>query len=475
MRATLILFLLFLVMKGMAQNEVNSRLTMAQKVIVDIPYIDKGDTYHQLDLYLPALVENAPVLVFVHGGDRGDKRYETLGTAFARKGIVVAVPNYRLVPEHSHPAQTDDIAAAVAWVRKHINEVGGNPNAIVLSGHSSGAVLVAMVGLDKTYLSKHGMQPTDLAGYVPISGLYDLAGTDQWLLDWFGKEETQRKAISPIAHTTSPTAPFLLMAGESDFKEAIDSAEKLTQLLKSTSNKADFRKISRRNHVGIVREMVMNDDPAFREVLGFIRQHTAATQSGTDAVKRQFGFEVVNRTLQKSTERGKDIIRFSEAEGSGVAWLTNKTFSEGTIEFDARGRDVPQKSFIGVAFHGVDNKTYEAVYFRPFNFQATDPIRKIHAVQYVFEPAFPWEVLRAKRNGEFEKAILPATIQATDWFHAKVEVRKGRIRVFVDGSPVPCLDVPTLNLSGQSGKVGLWVGNNSNGDFANLTISNTTP
>jgi hypothetical protein len=181
-------------------------------------------------------------------------------------------------------------------------------------------------------------------------------------------------------------------------------------------------------------------------------------------------YTVVNRTLSSFEENGKKGIRFSESEGNGIAWLDGKDFSEGTITFEARGRDVLQKSFIGVAFHGTDDQTYEAIYFRPFNFQSTDPVRKIHAVQYVFEPKYPWNVLRDTRNGEFEKAILPATVQATDWFRARVEVKNGRIKVFVNGSKTPCLDVPTLNSDGKKGKLGFWVGDNSNGDFANLKI-----
>jgi len=181
-------------------------------------------------------------------------------------------------------------------------------------------------------------------------------------------------------------------------------------------------------------------------------------------------YTVVNRTLSSFEEEGKKGIRFSEAQGSGVAWIDGKEFSEGTITFEARGRDVFQKSFIGVAFHGTDDQTYEAIYFRPFNFQSTDPVRKIHAVQYVFEPKYPWNVLRDTRNGEFEAAIVPATVQATDWFRAKVEVTNGRIKVFVNDSKTPSLDVPALNPDGKNGKIGFWVGSGSNGDFANLKI-----
>jgi hypothetical protein len=188
--------------------------------------------------------------------------------------------------------------------------------------------------------------------------------------------------------------------------------------------------------------------------------------------KQLFGqtYQVYNRTLSPVTEDGKSFVRFSEGAGGGVAWLTDKTFSEGTIEFDVRGRDGLQRSFVGVAFHGVDDKTYESVYFRPFNFQATDPVRKIHAVQYVYEPELGFQKLRDTRKDEFEADMNPETVQATDWFHARVEVRNNRIRVFVNDAKTPTLDVPTLNPNPTGKRIGYMVGNNSNGDFANLQI-----
>jgi hypothetical protein len=154
-----------------------------------------------------------------------------------------------------------------------------------------------------------------------------------------------------------------------------------------------------------------------------------------------------------------------------MAWIKDVEFSEGTIEFDARGRDVFQKSFIGIAFHGIDNEIYETVYFRPFNFQSTDPVRKIHAVQYSFEPNYGFQQLRNTRKDEFESAIKPANIQASDWFHVKIEIEGNKIRGFVNGLKEPCIEVTTLNPNPMGKKVGFWVGNGSNGDFANFKIS----
>ena len=153
---------------------------------------------------------------------------------------------------------------------------------------------------------------------------------------------------------------------------------------------------------------------------------------------------------------------------TGVAYLKDVTFSTGTIEIDLRGKDVFQKSFIGIAFHGVDTVAADIVYFRPFNFRADDPVRKIHAVQYVSEPEFPWHKLREEKNGVYEKAIEPPP-SATDWFHAKIVVEGSEIRVYVNNNPTPSLTVNKLN-SRREGMIGLW-NTGLDGDFANLTIS----
>ena len=153
-----------------------------------------------------------------------------------------------------------------------------------------------------------------------------------------------------------------------------------------------------------------------------------------------------------------------------IVWLKDVTFSNGTVEVDLRGKDEFQKSFLGIAFHGVDTVTYDAVYFRPFNFRAEDPVRKIHAVQYVSEPDFPWHKLRDEKNGIYEKAVNPAPL-GSDWFHARIEIKDREIVVYVNHSTTPSLTVAKLN-DRTSGMIGLMnVG--LNGDFANLVIKKT--
>lgn len=163
-----------------------------------------------------------------------------------------------------------------------------------------------------------------------------------------------------------------------------------------------------------------------------------------------------------------DESRHSIALQSGLIWLTGITFSEGTIEIDLKGNHEMQQTFPGVIFHGVDSSTFDGVYFRPFNFQAEDPVRKIHAVQYISHPQFTWSWLRENKNGQYEKAVTPAP-GPNDWFHAKIVVKGKTITVYVNNSDTPSLTVEKLN-DRTTGMIGLMCDGVKPGDFANLVI-----
>jgi hypothetical protein len=173
-------------------------------------------------------------------------------------------------------------------------------------------------------------------------------------------------------------------------------------------------------------------------------------------------------------EDGKKVIQFDQVSGEGIAWLEGVEFTNGVIEFDVKGKDEFQKSFVGVAFRGVDEKTHDVVYFRPFNFKAEDSERRIHAVQYVSLPDFPWDRLRKERTGQYEKAIFPKPeMTAPDpngWFHARIVVAKPKVSVYVNDAKEPSLVVDELS-DRKSGWVGLWVGSSAGGTFANLKIT----
>ncbi len=181
--------------------------------------------------------------------------------------------------------------------------------------------------------------------------------------------------------------------------------------------------------------------------------------------------KIVNRALSASDMNGKPALRFDERPGAGLAMWPDVQFANGTIEFDVRGKDVFQQSFVGVAFHGVGD-AYEAVYFRPFNFRAGDPERQSHSLQYVFEPTYSWDRLRSEHPGQYEKAITPAP-DPNSWVHARVVVAYPKVSVFVNNAAEPSLVINELS-DHRSGWIGLWVGNGSGGEFANLRVSSAT-
>ncbi|MBB5637710.1 hypothetical protein HDE68_003635 [Pedobacter cryoconitis] len=154
---------------------------------------------------------------------------------------------------------------------------------------------------------------------------------------------------------------------------------------------------------------------------------------------------------------------------NGIVWLGDTEFSTGTIDIDLRGKDIFQQSFLGIAI-GPDTTTYEAVYFRPFNFQSTDEIRRNHTVQYISHPDYPWEKLRDEFPLVYEHATKPFPL-AKDWFHAKIVIDKDEISVYVNHSSAISLHVKRLNKI-QKGMLGLWT-YGLKGDFVNLKITNT--
>ncbi|WCT10961.1 hypothetical protein [Mucilaginibacter jinjuensis] len=163
------------------------------------------------------------------------------------------------------------------------------------------------------------------------------------------------------------------------------------------------------------------------------------------------------------------VMYLDEQADVGIAWLNSYTFTNGTIEFDMKGKDVLQQSFVGIAFHATDEHTYDAIYFRPFNFKADDAVRKSHAVQYISIPNYDWPVLREKFPNKYEQPLESAP-EPNNWFHVKIIVQGVTISVYVNHNTKAALTVQQLaRLNGT--RIGFWAGNGSEGEWKNLTIT----
>ncbi len=176
-------------------------------------------------------------------------------------------------------------------------------------------------------------------------------------------------------------------------------------------------------------------------------------------------------TLLKLADKdGAPAIRFTKpaaGDAAHLVWLAGYEFTDGTIEFDARGQSAPpQSNFLGVAFRVADANTHDVVYFRPFNFRSPNPENKAHAVQYVSHAAWTWSRLRKEKTGQFEKGIEPAP-DGDAWFHARIVIAGRTVSVFVNGAREPSLVVKELNAR-TGGSVGLWC--HGVGTIANLKI-----
>jgi hypothetical protein len=189
------------------------------------------------------------------------------------------------------------------------------------------------------------------------------------------------------------------------------------------------------------------------------------------AVGKDPRWQVAGRTTAVVDTNGKRALRMIEvAPVMGLVWLKDYDFADGTIEVDLLGRSQPvQGSFLGVAFHIADAQSYEAVYFRPFNFRAADSTRHSHAVQYISHPAYPWQRLRSEHPGQYEAAVMPEP-DGDQWFHVRVVVEQPRVTVFVNDTRTPALVVKELG-DRAKGSLGLWVGEGSAGVFANLRVT----
>jgi len=153
----------------------------------------------------------------------------------------------------------------------------------------------------------------------------------------------------------------------------------------------------------------------------------------------------------------------------GLIWVRNEEFTKGRIDIDVRGKDIFLQSFLGVAFYGVDSLTFDAVYFRPFNFRHTDTLRRKWSVQYFSLPENDYVKLRKEHPSVYENAVTPVP-DPNSWFHATIVIDDNWVTVYVDHSAIPSLKAPMLNKR-KTGKIGLWVSTPGvSGDFANLII-----
>jgi acetyl esterase/lipase len=168
----------------------------------------------RLDVYAPATKKPFSTVIWFHGGGltQGER---SIPLPLRNQGIAVVSANYRLSPRVHSPVFIQDAAAAIAWTFQHIADFGGDPQRIFVSGHSAGAYLALMCGLDKQWLGKHGVDADRIAGLIPLS---PQVITHFTIRDERGIQETQPiiDEFAPLFHVRKNAPRILLITGDRD-------------------------------------------------------------------------------------------------------------------------------------------------------------------------------------------------------------------------------------------------------------------
>lgn len=268
-----------------------------------------SDARHRLDVFHGAVSgERRPVLVYVHGGGfvAGDKNvpgqplYDNIGVWAVRNGFVGVTITYRLAPQGKFPAGGADTGAAIAWVREHITEYGGDPDGIILMGQSAGAThVMSYVALPEL----HAAPNAGVAGIVLMSGVYDFAG------ELSGSPNVQAylgdaaaKGVDLIPGFTAVTLPLMFGISEFDTPPFHEQAHQLLRgavCARQAHSQPALLTAPQPHLAGRASQRVRHRRPALERPVVRIRAHDG--RQGT----RRF---VVARRARRTARRG-DVAR----------------------------------------------------------------------------------------------------------------------------------------------------------------------
>jgi acetyl esterase/lipase len=263
----------------------------AQEVKRNIPYAAPAQERQVLDVYSPSHAKNLPVVFWIHGGgwQTGDKTgVQIKPQAFMEKGFVFVSTNYRLLPHVDMGTIVRDIAKSIHWVHAHIAEYGGDPERLLIMGHSAGAQLAALICTDDRYLKAEGLSLAILKGCVPVDGdTYDVPaiietgetrrrvhGQPQPKFghrEKFGNDLAKHRDFSAVTHVAKDKGipPFLIMH-VAEHPDTSAQAERLASVLKSASVTVTVFGAKESNHNKINADIGLPDDPGTKALFEFV-------------------------------------------------------------------------------------------------------------------------------------------------------------------------------------------------------------
>jgi acetyl esterase/lipase len=264
-------------------------LASLQDVKRDIPY---GEQERQiLDIYAPKDAKKLPVLFWIHGGgwQAGDKsQVAEKPKMFLERGFVFVSTSYRLLPKVEMQTIFRDVAKSIGWVYKNIAAHGGDPNRILVGGHSAGAQLAALLCIDERYLKDEGVPFSALMGCVPVDGdTYDVPAiieTAETRLrvhgepmpknghrQKFGNDPEKHKDYSAVTHVAKGKGipPFLILY-VADHPDTSIQARRLAKVLKEAEVPVALFGGRETNHNRLNDKLGTADDPATKALDDFL-------------------------------------------------------------------------------------------------------------------------------------------------------------------------------------------------------------
>lgn len=249
------------------------------------------DAEHRLalDVYRPTNAERAPLVVFFYGGDwtHGERAwYRFVGRALAARGLVVAIPDYRKSPDVTPDGFMADAAHAVAWMRAHAAQFGGDADDLFVMGHSAGGHIAALLATDPQWLAAVGMQPRDLAGCIGLAGVYLFLpedADDDDMLAVFGDDQAVQESAMPLGFVRGAEPPMLLQHGLDDDEVDPANSRLLAEALRAHGEGAELRLYPDVDHAALLFALAPSPHqpaPVLEDLLAFVRAHPRAADAG---------------------------------------------------------------------------------------------------------------------------------------------------------------------------------------------------
>ncbi len=249
------------------------------------PHPDVATT---LDVYAPEGATEAPVLIFVHGGSwvaYGKEDMTPLAGLLVPEGYTVVIPDYTLHPDATYDQMAVEVAAAVAWTLEHAADYQGDPARVYLTGHSAGGHLAALVFTEARWLAAYGHRANELAGFIGMSGVYDMElqaayarslwGTDELFDGVAGGWRNYDKA-SPITHVRAGLPPTLLIHGTEDTTVPHEMSRSFCQALQDAGSPCELRIYPGAGHTGYVFRTLWDADLRLKQDLTRFTQASAS-------------------------------------------------------------------------------------------------------------------------------------------------------------------------------------------------------